>query len=522
MIVRVRVRVRVKVGMRDIGYVGKMGLILDVKQLIEDRIVENERIEFKKGWNPETVMHTICSFSNDVENQGGGYIILGIEEENGYPGNIVGVEPTMVDRINGEILNICNQIIPRPLVTTDYSDYEGKGLLVIKVPGGGERPYKCPVSLSEKRGEKAFYIRKMGRTIRANPSEERELYELGGNIPFDDRVCVNASMKDLEYALMSDFIRKINSKLLDSVNNPEELAEDLHVIRGPKEERLPVNVGLMFFNDHPEDHFREAFINIVFKPDPTGHGMIEHVVRGPLDRQLKDAVGIISNNYISEFVTKMPDRPEAVRVYNYPLEAVEEAICNAIFHKAYDIAEPITITITPDRMEITSIPGPDRSIRREDLERGVLISKRNRNRRIGNFLKELKLAESHNTGVPLMNRSMEDNGSDRPIFMTDDDRSYMTVILPVNPYFLKGDTGGNVGPTVKDNARRSTVEITSTVIDLLEENGDMSIREISEAMGYRNPPSSLRNVIRELMRIGHVKYMYPDSPNAPNQRLMLK
>lgn len=499
-----------------------MGLILDVGQLIDGGIIENERIEFKRSWNPEPILHTICAFSNDVENQGGGYIIIGVEEKNGSADEIIGVEPSSVDRMNGEVLNICNQIIPRPLVSTDYSDYNGKGLFVIKIPGGRERPYKCSVSLSEKKGEKAFYIRRMGRTIRANASEEKELYELGGNIPFDDRICIDASVKDLEYALMSDFVRKTNSKLVKSNQDPEELIESLHIVRGPKEERYPVNVGLMFFNDHPEDFFREAFINIVYKPDPTGHGMVEHVLRGPLDRQLKDAVSIISNNYISEFVTKTADRPEAIRAYNYPLEAVEEAICNAILHKAYDIPEPITVTITLDSMEITSIPGPDRSIKKEDLDRGVLVSKRNRNRRIGDFLKELKLAESHNTGVPLMNRSMEDNGSDRPLFLTDDDRTYMTVILPVNPHFLKKEVNVAEGQKGSENRRRSAVEITSMVIDLLEENGDMSIREISEALGYRNPPSSLRNVLKELMRIGRVVYLYPDSPNAPNQRLMLK
>ena len=37
------------------------------------------------GWNPEDVLHTICAFANDIHNWGGGYIVVGVEEENGIP-----------------------------------------------------------------------------------------------------------------------------------------------------------------------------------------------------------------------------------------------------------------------------------------------------------------------------------------------------------------------------------------------------------------------------------------------------
>jgi len=57
----------------------------------------------------------------------------------------------------------------------------------------------------------------------------------------------------------------------------------------------------------------------------------------------------------------------------------------------------------PDKMEITSLPGPDRTIADEDLKNYRLISRRYRNRRIGDFLKELKLVEGRNTGIPTIN-----------------------------------------------------------------------------------------------------------------------
>ena len=50
-----------------------MAIPINVKKLIPGRVVESERIEYKKGWNPTAIYRTICAFANDFENIGGGY-----------------------------------------------------------------------------------------------------------------------------------------------------------------------------------------------------------------------------------------------------------------------------------------------------------------------------------------------------------------------------------------------------------------------------------------------------------------
>ena len=62
-----------------------MSLPLNIDDLIHQRKVESARIEYKKDWNPEKVLHSVCAFANDIDNWGGGYIILGVEEKNGMP-----------------------------------------------------------------------------------------------------------------------------------------------------------------------------------------------------------------------------------------------------------------------------------------------------------------------------------------------------------------------------------------------------------------------------------------------------
>ena len=62
-----------------------MALPVNINQLISGKTVEWDRIEFKRGWNPEEIVHTLCAFANDINNWGGGYIVIGIEEKDGIP-----------------------------------------------------------------------------------------------------------------------------------------------------------------------------------------------------------------------------------------------------------------------------------------------------------------------------------------------------------------------------------------------------------------------------------------------------
>ena len=61
----------------------------------------------------------------------------------------------------------------------------------------------------------------------------------------------------------------------------------MRLIGGPSEWKRPLNVGLMFFHERPDDFFPYARIEVVDKPDPTGIGMTEKIFAGSLDRLLR-------------------------------------------------------------------------------------------------------------------------------------------------------------------------------------------------------------------------------------------
>lgn len=84
--------------------------------------------------------------------------------------------------------------------------------------------------------------------------------------------------------------------------------------------------------------------------------------RGPLAQITRQALSFIKAQYLKEGVVKHPDRAEAERFWNVPYPAIEEAVVNAVYHRSYEIREPIEIRIDAHELMVLSFPGPDRSI----------------------------------------------------------------------------------------------------------------------------------------------------------------
>jgi len=127
---------------------------------------------------------------------------------------------------------------------------------------------------------------------------------------------------------------------------------------------------------------------------------------------LREALAFIQSRFLGERVIKHPDRAEAERFYNFPYDALEEALANAVYHRRYDEREAIEVRISPEEIVIVNCPGPDRSVRLDQLRKGKAFPRRYR--RIGNFLKELEITEGRSTGIPKILRAMKSNGSPLP------------------------------------------------------------------------------------------------------------
>ena len=497
---------------------------VNINDLLDGTVIESNRIEFKSAWNPEKILHTICAFANDFDNIGGGYIVVGVGEVDGRPCDFKGFDVADLPAVESELSEMCNLIVPRYVPALSLEKYHEKDLLVIWVPGGEMRPYKCPVSLSRKKSdgaERAYYIRNLSHTVRANRDEEIALVRRANRTPFDDMVNETASVNDIRRGLVTDFLNRVNSNIDYNGMENLELYRLLRIVRGPPEAVKPVNIGLMMFSDDPERFFRNTHIEVVSMPDPSGELMEETVFRGPLDDQIRNALRYIGSVFIKERVVKLPDQAESLRFFNYPYKAVEETLVNAVYHRDYEIPEPVKVVVHPDRMEIFNRPGPDRSISDERIARFDLRNDCYLNSRIGDFLKELKLTVGRSTGIPRVLKSLQENGSGMPVYETDSDRRYLRVIIPVHEAFLDE----RVDPVaMTDRVKmtyRSPEETKALILESLRVNGCQNGKTLAASLGYKGVNNTFRRCLQELMDEGEVEYLYPGSPKDRRQKICL-
>ena len=470
----------------------KMGLPININQLLSGKIVEWERIDFKKGWNPEDVMHSICAFANDMHNWGGGYLVIGIEEENGTPVfPPCGLDIKSIDKIQKDLVNLTHKIDPLPAAIPQPIEYMGKIVLVIWVPGGEYRPYKTFTSLNDKNNQKAYYIRQGSVTKKAGTQEEQLLLSLAAKVPFDDRICHAASIDDLDLLYIRDFLRKIDSDITDdeAISMPfGQLCWQMQIIGGTPEFTKPKNIGLLFFSDNPEKYIPYARIELVRFYDDIGDHFDEKIFHGPIHMQLQESLDFLRSQIIVEKVVKVDDKAEANRAFNYPYAALEEVLSNAVYHKSYDDRNPIEVRIEQKSIIVYNIAGPMPPVTNADLQKERVIARSYRNRRIGDFLKELDMTEGRSTGFPKIYRAMRNNGSPDPIFKTDDFNQYFLAELPIHPSFIEEKNKDVVKDVVKELSDRQRI-----IVSLMNNDKQISAAELSQIINV-----NVRTVQREI------------------------
>lgn len=470
-----------------------MAMPININDLIDCRVVESNRVEFISDWNPTPIIHSICAFANDIDNVGGGYIVVGVEGNDGTPViPVKGIPQERVDGILKELIGLCHMIEPLYYPVVEPVLFQGKYIIVIWVSGGHGRPYKAAKDVHSDKSTKLYYIREFSSTIVASPEEEKELFYISTDIPFDDRPNLAADVSDLDIGLMRSHLKEIGSSLYEHSLSMDalDIAKNMQLVAGPPEAVKPLNVGLLMFSERPEKYFRYARIEVVDIPDPTGTNMTEKVLTGPIQRQLSDALAFIKNYTLKEVVIKSADRAEATRISNYPYAAIEEILANAVYHRSYQEKEPITVRITSESIEITSFPGFDQSISDKDIAELRIRARVYRNRRIGDFLKELKLIEGRNTGFPNAIKALKANGSGMPRFEMDNERSFLSVTIPIHPYFLKASSD-------KDT------EYREKILEQLR-TSPMNRTELAKALGMKGISRKLSAAVEQLIAEGKV------------------
>ena len=517
-----------------------MALPINIEDLLRKQRVESNRIEFKEGWNPTPIYHSICAFANDIENLGGGYIIVGVEENDGRAVRPVkGLPEESLDKIQREIHQFNQLIEPVYVPRVSVEEVDGKYVVVIWATAGHNRPYTAPADVNAKLKKPVFYIRYGTSSIEAKGEFLDQLRDMANRVPFDDRGNENISIDDISPLLLKDYLTKIDSRLAKAnfATDMETILDQMQLYDGPKEKRLIKNVAAMMFTEHPEKFFPTTQVEIVVFPEGRENNPENFIeippIKGPVPMMIRNSLDYLRTNIIKERITKPVDDERSVKVFNYPFQALEEAVVNALYHRDYREREPVEITIEPDKISILSYSGPDRSISLESLkEANMLRSRRYRNRRLGDFLKELDLTEGRATGIPTIQKKLRENGSPKATIETDESRTYFLIDIPARMDFvqdvnkIKNADIERVRINMSKMCPRyvqdmSMNELGNLAICLLRTQEEVSAQDMLEGIDKVSYKQKKRKYLDKLLEMGAISMTIPDKPTSRKQKYEL-
>ena len=307
-----------------------------ISELVRQK--RNIQIEFQQDYNIRNLIISVCAFLNSE----GGWILVGHsgKEVIGISGNII----ELADKLRQEF---AGNIVPQPLIFIQEEEFENKNLLLINVLKGIRTPYSF---------EKAYYIRKKGQSVEADQDEISLLLRkpLEFNSTWEKLSVIDASEDDLNIEEVSETI-KLASKLGRGKNLPSDPISFLNYFQ-LFDYGSAKNGSIALYGKDPFKFLPQLRIRITVMPHgKTGSHYADSLT---IEDNLFLTFKRVSEYFriqlpvVSDFKYETWNRTDRDR---YPLEALDEAVVNAIVHRDYgDVSGEVIIDIFPEKIEITN------------------------------------------------------------------------------------------------------------------------------------------------------------------------
>jgi ATP-dependent DNA helicase RecG len=435
---------------------------------------EGKTLEFKRDLSsPRNILRTIVAFANSA----GGTIVIGVEDKSRAMrgvDDVAGAEERLVNMI-------VDSIAPRlvPSVRTDVHD--GNDLLIVRVPTGGSPPYR----LASEGEPEGVYVR-IGSTNRhVDQAYVRELARFSSGVSFDSEPMQAHGPETLDIdAIAARFagVRPIG---------PAEVAT-LRLVTGDAENRFATVGGTLLFGRQREFDFPDACIWAArFKGASRTTFVDAKEFSGPLIDQIDLAMQFVERNTSLRYIIQSLRRENR---WEFPLDAIREAITNAVLHADYSRSSgPIRVAIYDDRIEIEN-PGmlvPGLSI--DDVVSGGSWT---RNRVISRVFRELHLVELWGSGVGRMIDTCRAAGLPDPQFE---------------------EIALHFRVTIRNSHEREPAldAMDATILESLKGTDGLSTSEIAELVG--RTPRSVRTRVARLIELGLLTEL-SSGPNDPHRK----
>jgi len=322
---------------------------------------ESERVEFKESMSDwKEIIKTISAFSNTK----GGIVLIGITDGGKTKGLQIG-RKTLEDLAN----KIKENTDPKNYPKIRMEEINKKRIIAIEM----EESRSKPVFAFDR------VYKRVGKTNQKVSSEEiRKLAKESENIYWDGQICREAAFKDVDEEKVERFLRKAKYERNFNIDPETPIKEALERLELMRDEKL-TNAAILLFGKKPQKFFLQAETRCArFKGlEPVKPFLDMKVFGGDIIDQVDKSLSFVLEHIpMKVYLAGKPEREER---YEYPPDAIREAIINAVCHRDYEISSNVQIRIFDDRIEIwgcgflpkpltpESLKGKHRSILRNPL-----------------------------------------------------------------------------------------------------------------------------------------------------------
>jgi len=370
---------------------------MNLKKIISQG--ESETVEFKKSPSEsKEIIKTISAFANTK----GGRIFVGVSNY----GKVLSVEigKDTIERLTNQITQNTDPKV-HPHITVEKIDE--KQIIIIKVKESSDhlvlafgRPY-----------------RRVGKsTLQMSKDEyERSILEKHKDkLYFDSQICKEATLADIDKEKIKWFLKKAKAERnlnIDYSTSSVEALKRINLLIDNK----PTNTAILMFGKNPQRFFIQSEIRCArFKGIKAVKPFIDmKVINGSIYEQIDQAEKFILFN-IKKAAWIEPGKIERQEKWEYPPDAIREAIINAIAHRDYNSSANVHISIFDDRVEIWNpgkLPPPLTPKDLKEEHKSIPV-----NPSLANLLFLIKYIERWGTGTNDIIKWCREEGLPEPIF----------------------------------------------------------------------------------------------------------
>ena len=310
---------------------------------------EGYKIEYKEG---------ISGIDKDMvafANSSGGRIFLGITDNK----QIKGVNIT--NRLKTQVQDRANKCRPKVKIVMEVILFDNKEILIVNVREGEDKPYECSLG---------FYKRIGAISQKLTRDELMEFFKTEGKIRFDELI-------NEKFIFPQDFDKeKLNTFLelagLSKTLSSEKVIISLGVAEKQEKKIYINNAGVLFFADDPQKFAPWSVFTVVLFKDREGVDIIDRKeIRGSLFDIVDKVMDFVK--LYTKVAYKFTGKPKREEIYEYPLEAIREAVINSVMHRDYfEKGHNNILRFFPDRILIENV-----WIEPKGFELGKTIFRRN-------------------------------------------------------------------------------------------------------------------------------------------------